>query len=468
MYSRDYPDASVTAQLLASRRERLFQRVAAWQQVVYSEEQLPIWLRDSLINVLYMLTEDSYWAQKGASLPEWVNEEDGLFGMNECPRGCPQIECIPCSFYGSLPLTYFFPELQLSTIRGYQGYQGTKGDPPWIFGSNTEFAGPISGHNYQASTNGISLAGIVDRFLMCRDTPDKKYARELYPMMKKCLEWQVQIGVDGNPSFNLGQQLLAMPNFDGNKEWFEADHPGWFGAVAHVGILHIAFLRIMERMAHDVGDSVFAEQCAVWTKAAQDEMEKTLWDERGFYLNCYDPVKGEKNEMVFGYQLDGQWVTDHHGLPFAVPQARVKRVLETIQKFNIALTKYGAVNYTNPDGSPIRQARQGTWDYGVYSYFPPELLMLAMTYMYAGEREFGLELARKSWHNLICLQGYTWDMPNIMRGDVDTGERVFGSDYYQDMMLWSLPAAMEGRSVDAPCQPGGLVDRILQAGKDGG
>ena len=33
---------------------------------------------------------------------------------------------------------------------------------------------------------------------------------------------------------------------------------------------------------------------------------------------------------------------------------------------------------------------------------------------------FGLELARKVWHNLICTRGYTWDMPNIMRGDADT------------------------------------------------
>ncbi len=52
-----------------------------------------------------------------------VPAEDGLFGMIECPRECPQIECIPCSFYGNLPLVYFFPELALSTMRGYKAYQ---------------------------------------------------------------------------------------------------------------------------------------------------------------------------------------------------------------------------------------------------------------------------------------------------------------------------------------------------------
>ncbi|MHB9035500.1 MAG: GH116 family glycosyl-hydrolase [Armatimonadota bacterium] len=463
MYAKYYPDAVETARFLAKNHKSLLARTLAWQQVIYTENKLPVWLRDSLINVLYMITEDGLWAQKADPLPAWVKEEDGLFGLIECPRGCPQIECIPCSFYGSLPLTYFFPELQLSTIRGYQGYQGAKGDPPWVFGQPTGFATPATGHNYQASTNGISLAGIVDRFLLCRDTPDKKYAKELYPMMKRCMEWQVKIGVDGNPSFSLGQQLLAMPNFDGNKEWFEADHPGWFGAVAHVGILHIAQLRIMERMAKNVGDAQFAKQCSDWIKAAQDAMENTLWDNRGYYLNCFDPTNNQKNEMVFGYQLDGEWITDHHGLPETVPEARVRTVLDTIKKCNIALTKYGAVNYANPDATPIGQAKQGTWDYGQFSYFPPEALMLAMNYMYEGQKEFGVELARKVWHNLFCLQGYTWDMPNIMRGDVDTGERSFGNDYYQDMMLWSLPAAMEDKPLDAPVKTGGLVDRVIKA-----
>ena len=50
-----------------------------------------------------------------------------------------------------------------------------------------------------------------------------------------------------------------------------------------------------------------------------------------------------------------------------------------------------------------------------------------------------------------------------MRGDTDTGEREFGSDYYQDMILWSLPAAIEQQDVSAPCKPGGLVDRMLRA-----
>lgn len=474
MYAKHYPSAAAAAQVLAKNHKALLRRILAWQEVIYTENRLPVWLRDSLINVLYMITEDGYWAQAKPPLPDWVRPEDGLWGMNECPRGCPQIECIPCSFYGSLPLTYFFPELQLSTIRGYKGYQYADGAPPWIFGGCTgktppvDFAQPSRG--YQFASNGISLAGIVDRFLLCRDTPDKAYLKEFYPMMKKCMEWT--IGLRTTPSYSIGERVIAMPDLDSDEsakpptEWFEAAEPGWRGMTAHIGGLHLAQLRITERMAREVGDKAFAKQCAEWIAAGAQAMEDRLWT-GSYYLNYFAPDTGEKSDFVFGYQLDGEWITDHHGLPSALPEERVKTVLHTITRCNVALTKYGAVNYANPDGTPIRPSKTGTWDYGQYSYFPPEALMLAMTYMYEGQKAFGTELARRVWHNLICLQGYTWDMPNIMRGDVDTGERTFGNDYYQDMMLWSLPAALEGQDVSAPTRPGGLVDRILKAAAGG-
>ena len=464
MYARHYPDPVATAQRMAAEHDSLLRRVLAWQQVVYEEEALPVWLRDSLVNVLHLITEDSHWARKGEALPAWVREEDGLFGLNECPRGCPQIECIPCSFYGSLPLTYFFPELQLSTIRGYKGYQLPDGAPPWIFGGCTgdtppiDFASPTRG--YQFASNGISLAAIVDRFLMCRDTPDGGLLEELYPMMKRSVEHTLCLRT--TPSYSMGERIISMPDGNVGTEWFEAPEPGWCGMTAHIGGLHLAELRILERMARQVGDLDHARRCAEWIRAGVEAMEKRLWDPRGYYRNYAEPETGRQSDLVFGYQLDGEWVIAHHGLAPALPAERIRTVLDTVKRTNVAVTKYGAVNYANADGTVADPG-----GYGAYSYFPPELLMLAMTYMYNGDRNLGVELARRAWHNIVCRQGYAWDMPNIMRGDVDTGEATFGNDYYQDMMLWALPAALEGQTVDEPCRPGGLVARMIEAATGG-
>ena len=459
MYARHYPSVLAAAEKLARGHAALLKRVLAWQQVVYTDEQLPVLLRESLVNVLYMITEDGLWAQARSPLPSWVRPADGLFGLNECPRGCPQIECIPCSFYGNQPLVYFFPELALSTYRGYKGYQFADGAPPWIFGGCTGDTAPIDFANttrgYQFVTNGISLAAMLDRFFLCFPEKRRQFVEEFYPVLKQCMIWTVNL----RPAYPLGERIIAMPTGNVGTEWFEAPEPGWAGMTAHVGGLHLAQLRITERFAEAAGDTAFADQCRSWLQAGLAAMEEKLWT-GSYYLNYWEPETNRKSNLVFGYQLDGEWIIAHHGLPGALPAARVRQTLETIRRCNVAVTKYGAVNYANPDGTPA-----SVKGYGTYSYFPPEALMLAMTYLYAGQKEFGLELARKVWHNLVCLQGYTWDMPNIMRGDVDTGERTYGNDYYQDLMLWSLPAAIAGKDFGAPLRPGGLVDRMLRAAR---
>ena len=45
----------------------------------------------------------------------------------------------------------------------------------------------------------------------------------------------------------------------------------------------------------------------------------------------------------------------------------------------------------------------------------------------------------------------------------DTGEVTFGKDYYQMLMLWSLPAAVKGQDMGGPTREGGLVARMIAA-----
>jgi uncharacterized protein (DUF608 family) len=189
-----------------------------------------------------------------------------------------------------------------------------------------------------------------------------------------------------------------------------------------------------------------------------------MWAE-GYYLNYFEPETGKRSDDVMGYQLDGEWAARYHGLQGVFRAERVQTALETIRQCNVGLTpEVGAANFCRPDGSPLPAGSDVAY-YGRYAMFPPELLVLAMTYIYAGERAFGLDLARRHWENLVLRQGHPWDLPNIVRGD--TGTRVFGTDYYQNMMLWAMPAALSGCDLAASCAPGGLVDRIIDAGKMG-
>jgi uncharacterized protein (DUF608 family) len=161
-------------------------------------------------------------------------------------------------------------------------------------------------------------------------------------------------------------------------------------------------------------------------------------------------------------QLDGEWMVRFHDLPNVLPRERIRTTLETVKRTGVAATPYGAVNFTRPDGVPGSDGEGAPgWGYHPYAFFPPEVLMLGMTYMYEGEVEYGLELCRRCWENIVLRNGMCWDQPNIVRGD--TGEKVYGGDYYQNLMLWSLPAAIEGKGLASPCGAEGLVGRIIRA-----
>ena len=83
--------------------------------------------------------------------------------------------------------------------------------------------------------------------------------------------------------------------------------------------------------------------------------------------------------------------------------------------------------------------------------------------MYYDEGEFGLDLARRTVRALVIEGGGSWHSVLLFRGD--NGEFLWGADYYQNMMLWCLPAAIEGTDLAGPCGTGRFIDRIIEAGR---
>lgn len=468
MYATRYPDAVGVAQMLAREHSTLLKRVIAWQQTIYMEETLPVWLREALVNVLYLMTKCSYWAAATPPIGSWCRPEDGLFGMTESPRECPQIECIPNSFYGNVPLVYFFPQLALSTLRGYKAYQFPSGTVPWIFGGITgaaaagyqetdgaDMATPSPG--YQITSNGICYVDMLDRYWL-RSSNDAVLS-EFYPSIKKNTSFTMTLrsgpeGVVSMPARNVNPFSAGHLGPGGGLEMFEGVNA--LGMTPHIAGLHLAQVKLAQRMAERVGDEEFVRQCRTWFEQGSKLLEEKLWAGK-YYLAFCDPESGRKSELVFAAQLDGEWIGRFHGLPGIFPLQRVNTTLETIEKLNLPPTPYGVVNLVHPDGSLDTKV-----GYGPYGMFIPEVYMFAMTLMYCGQREKGLELARRCVHNQVIGHRYTWTAPNVIRGD--TGERTYGSDYYQNMMLWALPAAMLNKDIRGACEASGFVTHVLEAG----
>ena len=467
MYHKYYNNSYESNIFLTKNKNNVFEQIKNWQNIIYSSKEIPSWLSDSLINNLHLITECSIWSQSDSINDSWNNEKDGLFALNECPRGCPQLECIPCSFYGNIPLNYFFPETILSTLRGYKYYQFEDGSPPWIFGGITaidknnsdpyEICRPDKG--YQTILNGSCYIIMFHRFYCLNE--NKSILNEFWESLKKCNDYSMNL----RPEYGLSQVVsMPTPGTDehglGDTEWFEAPEPGWKGYVTHAGGIRIAQLQIMKELSIEINDNEYLEKCNIWIKAGKDAINKYLWNGK-YYNNYYDKENEIVSDYLFAYQLDGQWITRWHNVSDAFDKnENIKSVLEEIKNNNCRHSQTGAVNYINSDGTLTNVK-----GYGPYSYFPPELFILSMTFMYYDNYSFGLNLLYKCLNNIICKWGYTWDAPNTIRGDSDTGERAFGSDYYQNMMLWSVLPVIEKKGIKEYIKKDSIINQIINCNK---
>ncbi len=43
------------------------------------------------------------------------------------------------------------------------------------------------------------------------------------------------------------------------------------------------------------------------------------------------------------------------------------------------------------------------------------------------------------------------------------GKRNFGTDYFQKLSIWGVPAALASQPIEGPIQEGGLVHQLLRA-----
>jgi len=475
MYARRFPDAVDTARWAAVHRENFYSRVLAWQSEIYNDRKTPGWLADSLINNLAMIPRDSVWAQAGAPIGPWADPEMGLFAWNESPRSCPHIETLPNSAIGNVPLVYFFPECVRTTLEGFKAYQWkSTGAVPILWNRKDRQTGEnqISGHydlvspwrGYQTVMMGANYMIMLDRFW--KVTRDRKFLDDFYESAKLATEHTLSARPDYADT-----QVVAMPLpgtdspiwFPKDTEWFEAPSPDWMGYVTHAGGVRLASLKMMRTWAEQREDAPFVAKLDVSLKAGQESLESKLWNGR-YYSVFYEPTTNNRFDAFFTSQLDGQYFAWAHGEGQVFPKERINTILTYISDKACKLSQFGVPpNYVGADGGFEPTASIATGGYGKYAYFNYAVFYDAMNFMYAGQKEFGLDLLRRPLEVSNCRWGYTWDGPHSCGGDADTGQRTYGTDYYMNCAIWGAPAAIAGEDISGPAKPGGLVDRVLKA-----
>ncbi|RLE70617.1 MAG: hypothetical protein DRJ37_06250, partial [Thermoprotei archaeon] len=370
--------------------------------------KLPEWLEDALLNSLYSLAKNTLWIK------------DGRFAHSESFTGCPITETIVCRFNGSLPILLFFPELELKVMRYFAFLQREDGAIPFAFGKPEFFDKPY--YETQKSINSSEFVLMVYRDYLF--TRDERFLNDLYPNVKKAVRYAQTLDTDGDYLVN----EVSMQYYD---QW------RFYGTSAYVAGIWLAALRAAEEMARLLGDEDFARECRTWFERGRESYERKLWN--GTYYRVYsEPETGRISEVCLCNQLMGQLYAYLLGLGDMFPREHIVSALKAIYRLNAKATKFGAVSGVRPDGTPEPGRFSDTVIFG-------EIMNYAATCLYVGLREEGLEVAKRAYENVAKYQKSPWNV--YFDYNRETGEPVWGSNYYSNMCVWHLLPAWLGVDV---------------------
>ncbi|MHB8277612.1 MAG: GH116 family glycosyl-hydrolase [Candidatus Humimicrobiaceae bacterium] len=473
-YAERFSGPREVAEYIANNHELLLKRILSWQQIIYTENNIPDYLKDYLINILYLLPETSFWAQSSPPIGDWCRKEDGLFCIDSCYTIYPIMGSISDSYNSEFSIALFFPDLIRSTIRAYKAYQFPSGAACWAFGglSNRtpvcEITMPTPG--YQATTNGVCLSAAVHR--LWNTTGDDSVIREFYQMVKKNVEFTMDLNRGPDGVVSMPDRIVSAEFTLGEREteWFEMNP--WHGITPHAGGLHLAQLNMALKMAEMMDDTEFAQKCTVWIKKGSDSIEDNMWED-DHYTGYWDKEKGLKSDFIFANIFDGEVFSILEDLPMLFREDRKKKMLETIKKINLEVDFITPVTYVNKNWEPIKSgvSKENNANPEYYEkYIYDEYMMLFYQTIYVliqlveeGDRELAMEITKKYHQKVICELGLPWSIPEHTEGKQC-------KPYYLDdghhMMIWGLATQLLDGNIKNTCSPGGFAYRIKEASKD--
>ncbi len=459
MYASRFANAGEVAEFLARHHHQLLDRILAWQSVVYQEKDLPGWLADALINAFYYFAPCSMWAQAEDPVGNWCKPELGVFSLEEAPRSCPHVSTLSNLAMAGPTLSYFFPECMVSSLAAYRATQKENGDIAQLLGRWSDPANAMA-YDYQEVIVGACY--VVQVYWHWKIHRDAEFLKDFYPSAKKALEYSFTQRPDLGPA-----QSIAMPPFRpgtwNDSDWFE--DRSYYGYVSDAGAFRLAAAEMLRECAEQVGDTEEVKRMDEFLAAGKETLQKYLW-KGDHYLVYYDPQTGKQLDAFFTPELNGQYYAHFAGVPRVLPKENVEKMLALIRDKICKNTRTGMPpTYSNPDGT-FWTGNDTGYLTGRYIYNNHQVIWNAITFIYEGQRGFGLELLRKNLELSYCKWGYMWDGTNCCGAGGDTGEVNYGWDYWFNWSIWTAPSALANTDVAALRQPGGFVRRILDAGKN--
>ena len=411
-----------------------------WQEPYVNDERKPLWYRGMLFNELYALTDGgTFWGRQAGADPK----KEPTFALLEC-FDYAYYGTLDVSFYGSLPLLKFWPQIDKQVLREFADTVPKEWPEQGLWVWKTQQTGEPVTHKrkkigavphdlgvpegdpfvavnepgWQDTNDWKDLNSkfvlMVYRDYVLTGRQDKQFLRETWPAMKDAIEYLRQFDHGGGVPENSG---YPDQTYD---DWVVK------GVSAYSGGLWLAALRAAEETARIVGDvQTEAEYHALFLKGQKTYVSQ-LWN--GEYFR-YD-TNSESKDDIQTDQLAGQWYANLTGLGEVVPREMEMSALKKIFDFNVM--KYGdgqmgAANGMSSDGKILGNAEAKEVWVGTTEGYAGLLLSEGM-HDEAWKATWGL------YHVIYESKGYWFRTPEAW--DV-TGNFRAGM-YMRPMAIWAL------------------------------
>jgi uncharacterized protein (DUF608 family) len=272
-------------------------------------------------------------------------------------------------------------------------------------------------------------------------TADRKILDHFYDSAKRAIKYQYTLDDDGcglvheQPHVRPGEAWPANQFYD---VW------PWEGVSSYVAGTWLATLSAGLALARAAQDEEFAIECSNRLEKAQGQFEQQLWNGK-YYRLWNNAAAGRRSDVCLANQLMGVWCSRVAGLDDVLRRERVRVALDSIERLNMKATAYGVVNGVTSEGTPFRSGYNGEGDFGPNIFFG-ESLCAAMTLLYAGRSDAGLEVTRRLYETVAVKTRSPWNQRCLLHGD--SGLPLWGDDYYSNMAIWAVPMAVEQSSVE--------------------
>jgi len=413
-----------------------------WQAKYVNDESKPLWYRGELFNEMYILADGgSFWGRPIDS----TAKTSATFSFMEC-FDYPFHATLDVLFYGDMPLTKFWPDLDKQLMRQFadtvpqdltdkyiwqwktqhtQSLQfrlrKAKGAVPHDLGVPQE--DPFKLPNAFSWQNTNDWKDLNSKFVLMvykdyvfTGKKDTAFLHYTWPAVQEALAHLRQYD-------RIGDGLPQGDNYPDQTydEWIVK------GDSAYSGGLWLAALRAAEEIARTLGDNAATTKYHEWFTKGQKTYIDKLW--AGDYFR-YD-TQSEYRDNVQADQLAGQWYANMTGLGDLVPRDMQTKALKKIYDLNVmkfGKGEMGAANGIGPDGTIITTNEQ------VQEVWTGTTFSLAALMLSEGLKDEGYHTAWGVYHTTYETQGYWFRTPEAW----DESGHYRASMYMRPAAIWAM------------------------------